>query len=94
MNLYLVSAPPGYQAESYTSFVCVAESEQAARETHPASVVAPADPISWSGTHWSFRSQPWTDYTWAQDPACVRVQLLGTALPDAKPCVVLAAFEV
>ena len=80
MKIYKVERPNGdWGYDEYDGFVVVvAESEDAARNTHP-------DP-SGLGEHNRHRG------TWPVDLSTLVVTEIGVASPDIKPGVVLASF--
>lgn len=88
MNIYLVQRTDGYRYDEYDSFVCVAETEQAARETWPNA----AHPRIWNGTDWVWPQYRDSDRTW-QAPQGLKVTLLGITTNDATPGVICASFN-
>ena len=78
MNLYLLERTDNVDRDQYTGAVVAAESEEAARLTHPDT----SREIMWSDGGWKYRYATCTvwyagDYTWA-DPATLKVKLLAT----------------
>lgn len=87
LYLYLVAPTQTSGFDVYSSFICAAETDQAASKIHP-------DPdVFWYETRWARRDtfgEPLSAWEWRDTPDTVRVQLIGVALPDATPGVVLA----
>jgi len=81
MNIYLISADTsGYDV--YSDAVVAAETEEAARITHPSKFIKETD---WSGDAWAIM-------IWAPVNR-VTVKLIGSAAPGIEPCVICSSFH-
>lgn len=79
MNIYLISQTENNGYDTYDSAVVIAPDEATARNMDPQG----EGQIDWADTQFS----------WASHPSAVKVELIGTALPDAQPTVVCASFN-
>lgn len=81
MNLYLISQTANTGYDTYDSAVVCAANPHDAQHTHP-------DKRSvWNAD---------ASFDWCSDwalPSLVKVTLIGTALPDAKPGVICASYN-
>jgi hypothetical protein len=82
LSLYLVEWPQGGDWGQHDSFVVRCESEQQARDTHPGMAI---------GQEWN----PQLAGTWIryEDRNQLRITLLGAAVPDAQPGIVLGNYD-
>jgi hypothetical protein len=84
LYIYLVSQDEVVEDDFFDSFVCIARSEEEARDTNP---WKDASPIDWD-------NQPEAHYSdWATRRDAVKVKLLGVALHDSTPGVVCASYN-
>jgi hypothetical protein len=88
MNIYLVIRTDDWSYDEYDSFICAAETEQAARETWPST----AYPRTWNGTDWVWLKHDVVDRSW-QNPQGLEVRLLGQAVYDQPAGVICASFN-
>ncbi len=79
MKLYLVSQDQNNEYDTYSDFVVCAESEEEARNTHPA----------------RWRDNPWTERAdvWCQSPDQAEVKYLGEAADDLEKGIICASFH-
>lgn len=87
MNLYLISQNKNNDYDSFDSAVVVSSNEELARQFHP------NGHCFWGGDEWWHKddNRSWgTDCTWTE-PKNVTVELVGTALDDAKEGTVICA---
>jgi hypothetical protein len=82
MNIYLVDRNSSCGYDEWDSFVCVAESEDAARHTHPDSCNRA---VAWDGIE--FKYGGWVN------ASQVKVTLLGQADPTIPAGVVCSSFN-
>jgi hypothetical protein len=88
MKLWLISRVDRVGYDEYDALVAIAETEEAARNTHPYN-----DRYKWNGREWAEEADTrWTDRDWP-DPITLTVLEIGTALPGAAPGIVLASFN-
>ena len=80
MKLWLISQTANDDYDTYDGAVVAAETEDAARHTHP------SDGPGWSG-------EPGESPTWAYGPSQVTVTLIGEAVPGTEPGVICASFN-
>jgi hypothetical protein len=84
LYVYLVSQDEVKGYDTFDSFVCIAASEEEARDTNP---WVNASPIDWD-------DRPKTYYgDWATRRDAVKVQLIGVAIHGSIPGVVCASFN-
>ena len=81
MNIYKVSQTGNNDYDTFDSMIVIAESEEDARWMRP-------DGRSWDEI--SCLRLSWDDWYWPEE--CT-VELIGEALPGARPKVVLASFN-
>lgn len=89
MNLYRIAQSFNNDDDTYDSAVVIAPSTEDARLMHPK-----GDFCRWHVDGWyvCIGAPRYPDRTWAP-PEHVLVELIGTALPDSRPEVVLASFN-
>ena len=86
LYVYLVSQDEVVGDDSFDSFVCIARSEEEARDTNP-NPWKDASPIDWDG-------RPERHYAdWAVTRSAVKVKLLGIAIHGSAPEVVCASYN-
>lgn len=95
MNIYKVEQDWNNDYDTYDSFICVAENEQAARETHPSSFVTHHKEGKWYGTYtkggeYELDSHDWVKF---EDIDRLKVALIGVANEDQNAGVILASFN-
>lgn len=96
MNIYLVEQDTNTGYDTYDSFVCVAETEKEARETHPSFFVTHVKDGKWHGTYndksgdYETGDHEWVPFSRVET---VKVTLIGTASDDQKRGVVIASFN-
>jgi hypothetical protein len=84
LYVWLVSQDEVTGYDTFDSFVCIAASEEEARDTNP---WANASPIDWD-------DRPKTYYgDWATRRDAVKVKLLGVAIHGSTPGIVCASFN-
>lgn len=79
MNIYKVSQDINGDYDTYDSFVCVAESEDDARDMHP------NGELIGKSSHWDWVSE--------KDKHLCRVDFIGVASPESTRGVILASFN-
>lgn len=82
MNLYKISQTSNSNYDTYNAAIVCAETEAAARATHPSGDPEDA-PATWPGNY----------KCWCQTIDQVTVELIGTATPGTPKGVVLASFK-
>ncbi len=95
MNIYLIKRRDECDYDEYDSAVVVAETEQDARNTHPAGTGAKWGRIEVMGgmeLKWVEPSHGWMCHDWVP-PETVLVELLGKAVCEYTPRVVCASFN-
>jgi len=97
MNIYKVSQSWNNDYDTFSDIVCIAESEQAARETHPYDSVTHCRDGQWYGTdkdgtemEMDFVSVAWV---MAEDIWRLEVTMIGVACDDQPKGVVCASFH-
>jgi hypothetical protein len=95
MNVYKVEVDDWDNAyNTYNEFVCIAETEQEARETHPCKNITHIKNGNWYGTHngeeFIDNSEGWIN---ANDIGKLKVTLIGTANPNQPKGIVCASFN-
>ena len=77
MKLWVISQSENNNYDTYDSAVVAAETEELARNTHP------SEYGKWG-----------EDYSsWCSAPDKVKVKLIGDAIPETKPGVIVASFN-
>jgi hypothetical protein len=82
MKLWLLKQDENGGYDTYDSCVVAAETEEAARHIRPSC--------------WSDNEDPWAKdcwQSWASSPENVKTTLLGEALPETPPGIILASFN-
>lgn len=87
MKIYLVSQNVNNDYDTYDSFVCIASSENEARQTHPHKSAV------WNGSYWvhSMWGSEWDIWEWCL-PSQVEVEYIGESKEEL-PRVILASFN-
>jgi hypothetical protein len=80
LNIYLLTQDEVDGYDTYDSVVVIAANEEDARNTLPDTYADWLKPLSYISS-------------WATSPENVKATLIGQALPDASPGVVLASFN-
>jgi hypothetical protein len=80
MRLWLIEQSANDDWDTYDSAIVAAETEEAARQTHP------SNGPGWTGEQDEFP-------TWAYSPSQVRVKQIGIGLPGTKAGVICASFN-
>ena len=99
MNIYLVSQDINRNYDTYDSFVCIAESEDAARMMHPSKYVTHINNNTWMGTYSSGvkKGQEYVmgNDTWVsvETAKTLPVKLIGIAEPSQVAGIILASFN-
>lgn len=95
MNIYKVEQDWNCDYETYSDFVCIAESEQAARETHPNESVTHIKDGEWYGTSTTGKEYPQYNWDWilADDIGRLKVTLIGVANEAQHKGVICASFH-
>ena len=81
LRIYLISQKEVTGWDTYDSAIICAESEDAARRTHP-NTYAGLTP-----------AHPWESSTWCSSPDLVMAKLIGTAVEGLEPGVICASFN-
>jgi len=84
MKIYLVTSPKAASWDEYQGFVCVANTEEEARNMHPSDF---ANEYMWCDCtgEWQYTSYSGLIMklsTWPHSPQDVKVQYLGEAAPE------------
>lgn len=79
LYLYHVSQSENKGYDTYSDFVCVASSEDEARNTYP--------------NDWTDLDYAWQSGYWASSPSNVSVKLIGVANPDIEPGIICSSFH-
>lgn len=95
MNIYKVEQNWNNGYDTYSDFVCVAENEQAARETYPSEFVTHNKGGKWYGTYskGGEYEQDAGDWVSFDDIGRLTVTLIGVANADQKKGVVCSSFH-
>jgi hypothetical protein len=95
MNIYKVEQDLNRGYDTYDSFVCIAKTEQEARETSPSPYVTHHKDGSWYGTYtkggeYKIWGNDWVSFDQINQ---LKVSLIGVAYEDQKKGVVIASFN-
>jgi hypothetical protein len=95
MNIYKVEQDWNNGYDTYSDFVCIAENEQAARETHPSEYVTHNKDGKWYGTYsrGGEYEQDGSDWVSFDEIGRLEVTLIGVANADQNKGVVCASFH-
>jgi hypothetical protein len=95
MNIYKVEQNLNNWYDTYDSFVCIAETEQDARETHPSMFVTHNKKGEWYGTYtkggeYIVDGDDWISFGSIDQ---LTVTLIGVASEDQKKGVIISSFN-
>ena len=96
MNIYKVEQNWRNGYDTYSDFVCIAENEQSARETHPSKHITHSRDGNWYGTDSKgeeFLEEDDDCWVRFKDIVRLKVTLIGVANADQEKGVVCASFH-
>ena len=95
MNIYKVEQNWNNGYDAYSNFICIAESEQAARETYPTEYVTHGRDGKWYGTNSKGveYEEDFSDWVSFSDIERLTVTLIGAASINQKKGVVCVSYR-
>ena len=97
MNIYKVEQDSNAGYDTYDSFICVAENEQEARETHPSEFVTHSKNGKWYGTYSYGNKDEYEmdsgDWVRCNQINKLSVTLIGVANENQPKGIVLSSFN-